>query len=114
MKHLKIILLILLGVVVIIVIVQNHEAMSTTVKFRLNTMFFGEKVSPDVSIYEVVLLSFFFGVVVTGIFGMVERFHLKRRTKALTRELEDKDRELNSLRNLPITSDLTKTAQTGE
>jgi uncharacterized integral membrane protein len=114
MRHLKIILLILLGVIVIIVIVQNHEAMSTTVKFRLNTMFFGEKASPDVSIYEVVLLSFLLGVVVTGIYGMVERFHLKRRMKALTRELEDKDRELNSLRTLPITSDLTETAQRGE
>jgi uncharacterized integral membrane protein len=114
MRHLKIILLILLGLAVIIVIVQNHEAMSTTVTFRLNTMFFGEKASPNVSIYEVVLLSFLLGVVVTGIYGMVERFHLKRKMKALTRELEDKDRELNSLRNLPITSDFTETAQRGQ
>ncbi len=114
MRHLKIILLILLGLVVIIVIVQNHEAMSTTVNFRLNTMFFGEKASPNVSVYEVVLLSFLLGVVVTGINGVVERFHLKRRMKALTRELEDKDRELNSLRNLPVTSDFTQTTQRGE
>ena len=114
MRQLKIILLILLGVVVIVVIVQNHEAMSTTVKFRLNTMFFGEKSTSDVSIYEVVLLSFLLGVVVTGVYSMVERFHLKRRMRALTKELELKDRELNSLRNLPITSDFTQTTQRGE
>jgi len=113
MKHLKIILLILLGVVVIVIIVQNHEAMSTTVKFRLNTMFFGEKATPDVSVYEVVLLSFLLGVIVTGIYGMVERYHLKRSIKMLAKELEDKDRELNSLRNLPITGDFTETSQKG-
>jgi hypothetical protein len=114
MRQLKIILLILLGVVVIVVIVQNHEAMSTTVNFRLNTMFFGEKATPDVSIYEVVLLSFLLGVFATGIYSLVERFHLKRRLRALTKELELKDRELNSLRNLPITSDFTQTTQRGE
>jgi uncharacterized membrane protein len=114
MRQLKIILLILLGVAVIVVIVQNHEAMSTTVKFRLNTLLFGEKITPDVSIYEVVLSSFLLGVVVTGVYSMVDRFHLKRRLRALTKELEVKDRELNSLRNLPITSDFTQTTQRGE
>ena len=114
MRQLKIVLLILLGVVVIVVIVQNHEAMSTTVKFRLNTMFFGEKSTADVSIYEVVLLSFLLGVFVTGVYSMVERFQLKRRMRALTKELEIRDRELNSLRNLPVTSDFTQTTQRGE
>lgn len=114
MRQLKITLLILLGVAVIVVIIQNNEAMSTAVKFRLNTMFFGEKVTGDVSIYEVVLLSFLLGVFVTGVYSLVERFHLKRRMKALTKELEVKDRELNSLRNLPITSDFTKEAQRDE
>jgi hypothetical protein len=114
MRHVKIILLILLGVAVIVVIVQNHEAMSTTVKFRLNTMFFGEKATSDVSIYEVVLLSFLLGVFVTGVSTIAERFHLKRRMRTLTKELEVKDRELNSLRNLPITSDFTQTTQRGE
>jgi hypothetical protein len=114
MRHLKIILLILLGVAVIVVIVQNHEAMSTTVKFRLNTMFFGEKTTSDVSIYEVVLISFLLGVFVTGIYGIVERLHLKRRMRTLTKELEVKDRELSSLRNLPITGDITQATQRGE
>jgi hypothetical protein len=53
-------------------------------------------------------------VFVTGVSTIVERFHLKRRMKALTKELEVKDRELNSLRNLPITSDFTKDTQRGE
>ena len=114
MRHVKIILLILLGVAVIVVIVQNHEAMSTTVQFRLDTMFFGEKRTPDLSIYEIVLLSFLLGVLVTGVYSMVERFHLKRRLRALAKELEMKDRELNSLRNLPITSDFAQTTQGSE
>jgi hypothetical protein len=36
---------------------------------------------------------------------MIERFRLKRQIKTLTKELQIKDQELNSLRNLPITSD---------
>jgi uncharacterized integral membrane protein len=113
MGHLKAILLILLVVVVIIAAVQNLEAMSTTVKFRLNTLFFGELTSPDVPLYVVVPLSFVLGVVLIGIYGMVGRFHLKRKLKSLSKELQDKDRELNSLRNLPITSDFSETAQRG-
>ncbi len=111
MTHLKVILLILLGVAVIIVIVQNHEAMSTTVKFRVNTIVFGEKATPDISIYEVVLSSFLLGVIVTGLYGIMDRFRVRRRIRELTRELQDKDRELNSLRNLPITTDITETTK---
>jgi hypothetical protein len=113
MRHVKIILLILLGVAVIVVIVQNHEAMSTTVKFRLNTMFLGRRLlmSPSTKSF---FLSFLLGVFVTGVSTILERFHLKRRMRTLTKELEVKDRELNSLRNLPITSDFTQTTQRGE
>jgi ATP adenylyltransferase len=44
-------------------------------------------------------------VLVTGFYGIIERFRLKGEIKTLVSTSREKDKELNSLRNLPITSD---------
>jgi flagellar biosynthesis protein FlhB len=103
MTHLKVILVILVGLVIIILAVQNNETMSRTVQLRVNPIVFAEKRSGDISLYQLVLVTFLLGVLATGIYGMVERFRLKRKIKMLNRELQEKDKELNSLRNLPLT-----------
>lgn len=105
MKHLKLIILILLLSIVVILAYQNSEAVTKTVQFRLNPLFFEESQSPEIAIGLVMLMAFFLGVIVTGFCGMTERFRLKKRIKMCTKELENKDKELNSLRILPITSD---------
>ncbi|MBW2028324.1 MAG: DUF1049 domain-containing protein [Deltaproteobacteria bacterium] len=108
MKHIKFIVAILLMLIVVILIVQNHEAMSTTVMFRIK--FFSHEVRTSmVSLYYIVTIAFLFGVVVMGIYGMVERFRLKRQIKILMETNQEKEKELNSLRNLPITSDEVST-----
>jgi len=112
MKHVKLILYILVGLVVVVIVVQNHSAMSTAVTFRINTLFFGEKTTSLVSLYAIVFITFILGVVLTGIYGIVERFRLKKRIKVLAKELQEKESELNSLRNLPITSDDVGTIKT--
>jgi putative membrane protein len=105
MKHLKVVIVVLISLVVIIVVVQNHQAMSTTVQFRLNPMFFSEMRTGNVTLYQVAIITFLAGILITGISGMIERFRLKKQIKTLTKELQIKDQELNSLRNLPITAD---------
>jgi hypothetical protein len=40
-----------------------------------------------------------------GLYGIAERFRLKKKIKVLSRTLEEREKEVNSLRNLPITSD---------
>jgi len=85
-------------------IVQNHQPMSTTVVFRIK--FFSHEVrTPTVSLYYIVTIAFLFGLVVMGIYGMIERFKLKKQIKTLMETNEEKEKELSSLRNLPITSD---------
>ncbi|MBN1106579.1 MAG: LapA family protein [Deltaproteobacteria bacterium] len=111
MAHVKIILAILLGVLILIVAIQNHEAMSRTVQLRLNPVFAAEQKSGDISLYQMVLVTFLLGVILTGLYGMVERFRLKRQIKTLTRDLQDKDKEISSLRNLPLTYDNVTTNQ---
>jgi hypothetical protein len=112
MNHLKAVLFILLGLVAVVVIVQNHDAMSTAVRFRLNTVFFGEKATSLISLYTIVFFTFLLGVILTGLYGIVDRLRLMRKIRVLSKELQEKDRELNSLRNLPITSDDVGTIQT--
>ena len=77
MKHLKFMLAVFLMLVIIIIVVQNHEAMSTNIVFRLN-VFSLHLQSSMVSLYYIVPTAFLFGVIVTGFYGMIERFQLKR------------------------------------
>jgi len=104
MKHFRFIIAIVLIVLVLAIIIQNHLAMSTSVVFRLNLLF-TEFTSVPISLYVVVPLTFFFGVLVTWFYGMIEHYRLRRDIKVLGKALREKDKELNSLRNLPITSD---------
>lgn len=103
MGHIKVILGILIALFVIVLAVQNNEAMNQRIQLRVNPVIAQERKSGDITIYQLVLVSFLLGVLGTGTHGMIERFRLKKRIKRLTRELQDKDKELSSLRNLPLT-----------
>jgi len=105
MTHLKAIVFILIGLAVIVLVVQNNAAMSTTVKFRMNPYFFQERMTSDITLYEIVIVTYLIGVLSIGLYGIAERFRLKKRIKVLTRTLEEREKEVNNLRNLPITSD---------
>jgi ATP adenylyltransferase len=105
MTHFKAIVFILIGLAVIVLVVQNNAALSTTVKFRMNPYFFQEKTSSEITLYEVVIVSYLFGVLSIGLYGIAERFRLKKKIKVLTRTLEEREKEVNNLRNLPITSE---------
>jgi len=50
-------------------------------------------------------VTFLLGVLLIGLYGITERFRLKKKIKVLTRTLEEREKEVNNLRNLPITSD---------
>jgi ATP adenylyltransferase len=105
MNHLKAIVFILIGLAVIVLVVQNNAALSTTVKFRMNPYFFQEKMTSDITLYEIVIVTYLIGVLSIGLYGIAERFRLKKRIKVLSRTLEEREKEVNNLRNLPITSD---------
>jgi uncharacterized integral membrane protein len=104
MNHVKAILGILGTLFVIIVVVQNSAAFSETVDFRINLLFFEWK-SPAISVYLVAIVTFLVGVLSMGVYGMVERFRLKGELRKMKAALNEKDRELNSLRNLPLTGE---------
>ncbi|RLB43670.1 MAG: hypothetical protein DRH12_02355 [Deltaproteobacteria bacterium] len=113
MRYIKGIGVILFLLFIVIVAVQNYAPMSTTVRFRLNLLFWSHE-TPDMNLYLVTIIAFLLGVFFTGVYGIGERFRLKREIKNLTRELREKEKELNSLRNLPVTSEDVKSLEAVE
>ena len=113
MKHVKFMLAIILVLVVVILIVQNHEALSTKVSFRVS-FFSWSLQSSMMSVYYIITISFLFGVIISGTYGIIERFRLMKALKTLRASSQEKEQELNSLRNLPITSEDISQDETSE
>lgn len=111
MKHVKFILAIVIMLVVVIIVVQNHEPLATELMFRIQLPYLHWQTS-NISVYYIVTIAFLFGVLITGFYGIVERFRLKKEIRVLRKRASEKDAELNSLRNLPITTDDVTSART--
>ena len=104
MKHIKLIIITLFILLIIIVAVQNYAAFVIPVSFKLD-LFFSRFQSAEMPISFVVVVAFLIGFVFAGGYGILERFRLKKQVKTLTKEVKEKDNEINSLRNLPVTSE---------
>ncbi len=104
MKQLKVLIVILLMLLVVVLSVQNYAALNTKIHFKINLIFL-EYQTADLSIFLIAVLTFLFGVLVTWLFGLSERFAFKRQIKALMKDVKNNEMELNSLRNLPVTTE---------
>lgn len=104
MKHIKFLFIIFIMIIVIVLAIQNHEAFSTKVIFKVDLKIFYYE-TPELSIYLISLIAFILGVLVTWVYFILERFQYKRQINSLRNESKQKDKELNSLRNLPITTE---------
>jgi hypothetical protein len=112
MTHLKIIVVVLVSLLFIVMAVQNDAAMSQKIQLKLDLFVFDEISTSEVSVYQVAIIAFLLGLIAAGFYAIVEHFRLKKQIKMLSAELQDKDQELNSLRNLPITSEDVPSGQT--
>jgi uncharacterized integral membrane protein len=101
MRHIKAIISILVMLFVVIIVVENLGELSKTLTLRVDLLFWGVK-TPPMAFYLLVIITFLIGVFVAGFLGIFERFRLKREIKRLSKENKEKDKELNSYRNLPI------------
>jgi putative membrane protein len=101
MKHVKAIGSILIMLLVIILIVENLEQLSKTVTLRVNLLVWSHE-TPPMAFYLVMIIVFLLGIFIVGFFGIFERFRLKREIRLLSRENKAKEREINSLKNVPV------------
>ena len=56
-------------------------------------------------VFLIAVITFLIGVVATWLYGISERMNFKRQFKSLKRDVAEKEKELNSLRNLPVTTE---------
>ena len=104
MKHVKYLFMIFIFLFIFILLVQNDAAFSTKIVLRANFLF-GKYETPELSIYLISTISFVLGVIIIWIYDLLERIQLRKQIKRLKKESMEKDKELNSLRNLPIVSE---------
>jgi uncharacterized integral membrane protein len=101
MKHIKAIVSILIMLLVIILIVENLEQLSKTVTLRVDLLVWSHQ-TPPMAFYLVMIIVFLLGIFIAAFFGVFERFRLKKEIKVLSREKNAKDRELSSLKSVPV------------
>jgi len=104
MKHVKAIIVILFLLVVVIVAVQNYQALTTSISFKVNLLFFKAE-SAGLPIFLIAIVTFLIGVLSMWVYGIAERLDLRKQIKTLMKDVREKEQELNSLRNLPVTSE---------
>jgi len=89
---------------VIALVIQNDTAFATKVIFRVNLLF-ARYESSEITVYIISAIALILGFIIAWAYFMLERFQLKRQINGLRNESREKDKELNSLRNLPIVSE---------
>ncbi len=104
MKHIKAVFIILFLLLVVIVAVQNYVPMTTMVKFKVDLLFVSFE-TPNTPLFIIIIISFVLGVLFTGLYGLGEHLKQRREIKSLLKEIEERDKELSSLRNLPVTAE---------
>ena len=113
MNNIKWIILVLLLMLAFIVAVENYETLVTPVAFHFDLYFFKHQTS-EMPLSLIAILTFLIGLFSAWLYGIKERFSLKKQIKALQLATKEKDNELNSLRNLPVTAEAIPSAETPE
>lgn len=104
MKYLRVAALILLFFFSMLFFVQNHELLSKTV--RLHLELFGTSFqSTDIPYYLIVLLAFVVGGFIALIYLLAEKIRLSSELKNNRAKIKDLEKEVNSLRNMPLNDD---------
>lgn len=101
MNLLKSIILFIVVVLLLIFVIQNGGVLSSPLSFRMD-LFVKDFSTGPVPLYSVLLIVFCFGLLISGLWGWVHRLRLRSQNRQVTRLLQERERELNSLRNLPV------------
>jgi len=101
MKHIKAIISIVLMLLVVVLIVENLTQLSQKLTLKVDLYFWDWKTEP-MAFYFVIIIVFLLGILIASLYGIFERFKLKKEIRIISKEKREKDKELNSLRNLPI------------
>lgn len=96
----------LVMVVLVTFLFQNASLLVKTEHVRLNLLI-RDFSSEDVPIYGIVLIAFLVGLGLGGGWGLLGQIKAKRQVREINKVLAERERELSSLRNLPIVENAT-------
>lgn len=103
MSYLKAIISAAVVALAIIFMIQNIGPLSQPLSIRLSLMFIKFESTPY-PVYLIILLAFFVGLLLASVLGLADRYRMRKLLAAGRKEVDTLNRELDSLRNLPITS----------
>jgi len=101
MKHIKAIISIVLMLLAVVLIVENLAQLSQKLTLQADLYFWEWKTEP-MSFYLVIIIVFLLGILIASLYGILERFKLKKEIRIISKKKREKDKELDSLRNFPI------------
>ena len=104
MSYIKTIVAAAVVALAIIFMIQNIGPLSHPLSIRLNLLFVKFESTPYAT-YLVILLAFFVGLLIASLLGWAERMKLRGAVRQRARKIDDLNRELSSLRNLPVTNE---------
>ena len=94
-------LTLLFVVVLLVFVIQNGGVLASSVTLRLD-LFLSDLSPQPVALYGLLLIAFLVGFILGGTWRLATHLRLRSQFRRLHRILAEKERELNSLRNLPV------------
>ncbi|MCB2188463.1 MAG: DUF1049 domain-containing protein [Deltaproteobacteria bacterium] len=104
MGYLKAFIISAVVALAIVFMIQNIEPLSHPLTLKMDLLFASFQSSPYPT-YLLILFSFFFGLLLASLVGLMERFRLKSALKALRKQNASLANEVKTLRNLPLTGE---------
>jgi lipopolysaccharide assembly protein A len=101
MRVIRGVLTLLFVVVLLVFVIQNGGVLASSVALRLD-LFLSDLSPQPVALYGLLLIAFLVGLILGGTWWLATHLRLRSQFRRLTRLLAEKERELNSLRNLPV------------
>ena len=101
MRYLKLFAFIIFFVLAMIFFVQNTDPLSSTLELKFD-LFQWSWLSNPLPFYVVVLIAFAIGAVLSLLYFLVEKMRLSGEVKRQKNQVRSLEKELNSLRNMPL------------
>ena len=110
MRYLKVIILVAIFFFSMLFFVQNTELLSTSLVLKLDLLG-NHYESQEVPIYLLILMAFVLGAFFALFYFLAEKIKLSQQLRSYKNKVADLEKEVNSLRNMPLENENFSTAE---
>ena len=110
MRYLKVIILVAIFFFSMLFFVQNTDLLSTSLTLKLDLL--GKHYeSQEIPIYLLILIAFVLGAFISLFYFLAEKIKLSQQLRSYKNKVADLEKEVNSLRNMPLENENFSTAE---